>query len=718
MLLPASEFLQPHGGVAALRDTLGRRAGKLPERLAADFERFAASGPESRALNVGDAAEVWAPLLAPASGLDHVAEDTLLVVDEPGDVAEAAEFLWRQADERRAELIEAGDLPKDWPSTYVGPRPWKSRLVASRTLELTWESEQPESAALAARGLSSGDMFGWREPVLPAGRGAAIGSAVEAWQRDGGRIVLASDQAPRLAELLDEAGHPAAVRPHARGAAAGRRRPHRAQPERRLRGRPGRPRLRHRPGAVRDRPRPPPEGPPARRPARHPRAAHAGRPRRPHRPRRVALRADAPPRQQGRRRGPRLPRAELLGRRQDLRPGRADQPDLALLRRRAPLALEAGRHRVAPDEAARPQGGHRPRRRAARALRLPVARPGRRVHAGHAVAVGDGGELPVRGDARPGPGGRRGQGRHGGRPADGPARRRRRRLRQDRGRPAGGVQGDPGRQAGRGARPDDGPRGAALRDVRPALRRVPGPGPAAVAVRQPDRAEADDRRPRGRLGRPRDRDAPAALEGRPVPRPGPRRRRRGAAVRRRGEGAAQAAPARGRRPDALGHADPADAEPRPRRRPRHERDRDAAGGPPADPDPGRGGVGGPRPRRDPARARSRRPGVLRPQPGRDDRGPDRAAPADAARRPVRRRPRPDARGPSRERDDQVRRRRGRRPRLHDDHRVRASTSPTRTRSSSTAPTRSGSPSSTSCGAGSGARRAGPTPTCSTGGASG
>jgi transcription-repair coupling factor (superfamily II helicase) len=90
VLLPASEFLQPHGGVAALRDALGRRAGKLPERLAADFERFAGSGPESRALNVGDAAEVWAPLLAPASGLDHVADDTLLVVDEPGDVAEAA----------------------------------------------------------------------------------------------------------------------------------------------------------------------------------------------------------------------------------------------------------------------------------------------------------------------------------------------------------------------------------------------------------------------------------------------------------------------------------------------------------------------------------------------------------------------------------------------------------------------------------------------------
>jgi transcription-repair coupling factor (superfamily II helicase) len=208
-LLPASEFLRSPGGLA-LDSRLGRRAAKLPERLAADLERFEAS-ETSRALNVGDAAEVWAPLLAPASGLDHVAPDTLLVIDEPGDIAEAADFLWRQADERLAELIESGELPKDWPSTYVGPRPWKSRLVASRTLELTWESEAPESGALAARGLTSGDMFGWREPQLPAGRGSAIAQAVERWQVDGARIVLASDQAPRLAELLEEAGHPAAV---------------------------------------------------------------------------------------------------------------------------------------------------------------------------------------------------------------------------------------------------------------------------------------------------------------------------------------------------------------------------------------------------------------------------------------------------------------------------------------------------------------------------
>ena len=220
VLLPASEFLLPAGGAAAIRDRLGRAAARLPERLAADLARFdtepvsAAAdrrAEATRALAVGDAAEVWAAHLAPATGLDHIDPGTLLVLDEPGDLAEAAAFLWRQADERRAELVEAGELPKDWPTTYLPPRDWKGRLVASRTLELTWESEPPEDAAMARGGLSSGDPFGWREPVLPPGRAGRIAEAVDAWRADGTRIVLASDQAPRLADLLGEAGHEVAV---------------------------------------------------------------------------------------------------------------------------------------------------------------------------------------------------------------------------------------------------------------------------------------------------------------------------------------------------------------------------------------------------------------------------------------------------------------------------------------------------------------------------
>jgi transcription-repair coupling factor (superfamily II helicase) len=220
VLLPASEFLLPTQGVAAIRDRLGRSSNRLSERLVGDLARFegVSDDPlrpvvagESRAVAVGDAAEVWAAHIAPATGLDHVDPGAILVIDEPGDVAEAAAFLWRQADERRAELIEAGELPKDWPSTYLTPRAWKGRLVASRTLELTWESEPAADAAMAAGIRGSGDLFGWREPTLPLGRTGRLADAVDAWRADGARIVLASDQAPRLADILEEAGHAVAV---------------------------------------------------------------------------------------------------------------------------------------------------------------------------------------------------------------------------------------------------------------------------------------------------------------------------------------------------------------------------------------------------------------------------------------------------------------------------------------------------------------------------
>jgi transcription-repair coupling factor (superfamily II helicase) len=220
VLLPASEFLLPSGGAGVLRERLGRGAARLPERLAADLARLEGAETDplrptstdaSRSLAVGDAAEVWAAHLAPATGLDHVDPGTLLLLDEPGDLADAAAFLWSQADERRGELVEASELPKDWPSTYLGPREWKARLVASRTLELTWESSPAEGVAMASGVRGSGDLFGWREPVLPLGRAGRLDEAIAGWRDDAARIVLASDQAPRLADLLDAAGHPVAV---------------------------------------------------------------------------------------------------------------------------------------------------------------------------------------------------------------------------------------------------------------------------------------------------------------------------------------------------------------------------------------------------------------------------------------------------------------------------------------------------------------------------
>ena len=122
------------------------------------------------------------------------------------------------------------------------------------------------------------------------------------------------------------------------------------------------------------------------------------------------------------------------------------------------------------------------------------------------------------------------------------------------------------------------------------------------------------------------------------------RGRRGAAVRRGGQGAPQAAPPRSGRADAVRDADPTNAQPGDGRYPRPVGHRDATRRPAADPDARRRGVGRSRAGRDPARARPWRAGVLRPQPGRDDRSPGGAAPPAPARCPLRRRARPDGGG--------------------------------------------------------------------------
>ena len=228
VLLPASEFLVPDGGVADIRARVTRLPGraKLPDRLVADLARFEEGvhagtgelgahsghlhdvGAAARALETGDAAEVWAAVLCPATGLDHVPAGTLLVLDEPADIADSADFLWRQAQERRTELVAGGDLPGEWPEAYLSPRDWKSRLLRGRTLEMTWESE---AAATTGGGTPMGDLFGWREPSLPPARTGKLAETVTAWAAEGSRVVLASDQAPRLADLLQEQGLPTAV---------------------------------------------------------------------------------------------------------------------------------------------------------------------------------------------------------------------------------------------------------------------------------------------------------------------------------------------------------------------------------------------------------------------------------------------------------------------------------------------------------------------------
>jgi transcription-repair coupling factor (superfamily II helicase) len=186
-LLPASEFILPAGPEGWLSARLGRAAAKLPETLAADLARLEAGA-------LGDGAEMWAGHLAPATALDHLGA-SIWLLDEPGDISTAADFLWSQADERRAELERADELPKGWPEAYTAPRDWKRRLLEARTLELTWETEADGAPP-------GGNPFGWHEPNLPPAAITDIGPTVARWRAEGLRVVLASDQSARLSELF------------------------------------------------------------------------------------------------------------------------------------------------------------------------------------------------------------------------------------------------------------------------------------------------------------------------------------------------------------------------------------------------------------------------------------------------------------------------------------------------------------------------------------
>ncbi len=389
----------------------------------------------------------------------------------------------------------------------------------------------------------------------------------------------------------------------------------------------------------------PPQAPD--RPAR----ARRRRLRRPRAARRRPVRRDEAAR--GRRRDPRIPRPgvrRLQARRPAgpaLRPGRRARPGHPLRRRRAAQPRPARRRRLGQAQGPGPQGGPPDRGRADQALRRPAGHQGPRVRPGHPVAARARGRLPVQRDPRPADHGRRGQGRHDEDRPDGPAGLRRRRLRQDRDRGARGVQGGPGRQAGRRPGADHAAGDPAPLDVPGADERLPDPDRGAQPVPDRQGGPRGHRRPRRRHGRHRGRHPPAAQPGHPGQGPRADHRRRGAAVRRRAQGADEAAPHLGRRPVHVGDPDPAHPGDGDHRHPRDVDDHHPARGAAPGADLRRRLRGPPGHRRRTPRAAARGPGLLHPQPGAVDREGRRQDPRAGARGAGRGRPRPDGGAPAR-----------------------------------------------------------------------
>ena len=147
--------------------------------------------------------DFYVQFLAPCSLLDHLPAGALLVVDEEADVQTAIEEAEAQGEATRKELEAAGEIPYGLPPTLEAwPEVRRQIRATGRVLTLArW--------AMPADGETSaeeGDAI--RLPFVGSGAYAGqlrkLATEVAQGVRSGRRFVIVSQQAERLAELLEE----------------------------------------------------------------------------------------------------------------------------------------------------------------------------------------------------------------------------------------------------------------------------------------------------------------------------------------------------------------------------------------------------------------------------------------------------------------------------------------------------------------------------------
>ena len=183
-LVPASEFIPAEGWAAALA-AAGEPAS---DQLAEDAARLAQG-------ELGEAAETWAAFLAAGPAAAHVPADAHLVLTDLGELHALALQLDQQAIDRRDGLARDGELPATWTLPYDAAGTLDE--LAARAAERVDEQAEDDAGYTIA-------------PTL-AGRADRAGEWLIERADGGRRVVVTTDQASRVSELLDEAGRPTAA---------------------------------------------------------------------------------------------------------------------------------------------------------------------------------------------------------------------------------------------------------------------------------------------------------------------------------------------------------------------------------------------------------------------------------------------------------------------------------------------------------------------------
>jgi transcription-repair coupling factor (superfamily II helicase) len=143
----------------------------------------------------------------PASSLlDHLPAEATLVVDDALDLLATAEELEVQAAGLRGELERSGEVPRGFAHSFFATEELRARLLQQRPLLLGYGDLQGAAAGVntpLARAFSPGPRFG--------GKTKEIAADVVKLHNGSHAVVLATRQAARLQELLNEVHLPAHV---------------------------------------------------------------------------------------------------------------------------------------------------------------------------------------------------------------------------------------------------------------------------------------------------------------------------------------------------------------------------------------------------------------------------------------------------------------------------------------------------------------------------
>ncbi len=164
--------------------------GEAAEAIAQELELLA-GGERSRFPGY------FEPLLNRATAFDHLAPDALVVVDEREEGIEALAQHVRHQEEARGALERRGEIPEGLPALGLGP--------AEVGALLDGHGARAELSRFGAEALGAERLPFAAAPSF-GGRIREVVGQAEAWAEEGRAVVLASQQALRLADLMEEEG--------------------------------------------------------------------------------------------------------------------------------------------------------------------------------------------------------------------------------------------------------------------------------------------------------------------------------------------------------------------------------------------------------------------------------------------------------------------------------------------------------------------------------